>query len=104
LARRVQLDPADTAAHVRGGWVLWFTGRPGEALPWLGTAVEQEPGDRWIHFFLGNEVTSRISTSLPSTRFVVTFVPGAAPFGGRDQRRLALGLPIPAGWRHPLRA
>ena len=52
--RRVQLDPSDAGASERLGWVLWFTGRPDEALPWLHTAVAQRPEGRWAHFYLGN--------------------------------------------------
>jgi tetratricopeptide (TPR) repeat protein len=52
--RRADLDPGDTTARIRGGWVLWFTGRPDEALPWLHAAAAQKPDDRWVHFFLGN--------------------------------------------------
>ncbi len=52
--RRAQLDPGDTTARIRAGWVLWFTGRPDEALPWLHAAAAQQPEDRWVHFFLGN--------------------------------------------------
>jgi tetratricopeptide (TPR) repeat protein len=52
--RRAQLVPDDTTARIRAGWVLWFTGRPDEALPMLQTAAAQRPEDRWVHFFLGN--------------------------------------------------
>jgi tetratricopeptide (TPR) repeat protein len=52
--RRAQLDPGDTTARIRGGWVLWFIGRADEALPWLDAAAAQRPEDRWVHFFLGN--------------------------------------------------
>ena len=56
--RRVQLDPGDAIAQTREGWVLWFMGRPDEALPLLHSAAAQQPEDRWIHrwvyFFLGN--------------------------------------------------
>jgi tetratricopeptide (TPR) repeat protein len=52
--RRARLDPGDTVASIRAGWVLWFTGRPDEALPWLQAAAAQEPNQRWIPFFLGN--------------------------------------------------
>lgn len=56
--RRVQIDPGDVIARTRGGWVLWFTGRPDEALMWLHAAAAQQPEDRWVqrwvHFFLGN--------------------------------------------------
>lgn len=52
--RRLESDPTDTTARIRGGWVLWFTGRPAEALLWLEAAAGQRPDDRWVHFFLGN--------------------------------------------------
>ena len=56
--RRVQIDPSDAIARTREGWVLWFTGRPDEALQWLHAAAAQAPGDRWVqrwvYFFLGN--------------------------------------------------
>jgi tetratricopeptide (TPR) repeat protein len=56
--RRVQIDPKDAIARTREGWVLWFTGRPDEALQWLHAAAGLRPGDRWVqrwvYFFLGN--------------------------------------------------
>lgn len=56
--RRVQFDPSDAIARTREAWVLWFTGRPDEALPRLHAAAAQQPEDRWVHrwvhFFLGN--------------------------------------------------
>lgn len=56
--RRVQFDPSDAIARTREGWVLWFMGRPDEALPRLRAAAAQQPEDRWVHrwvhFFLGN--------------------------------------------------
>jgi tetratricopeptide (TPR) repeat protein len=52
--RRLESDPSDTTARIRGGWLLWFTGRPDEALPWLEAAAAQRPEDRWGHFFRGN--------------------------------------------------
>jgi tetratricopeptide (TPR) repeat protein len=56
--RRLQLDANDSIARTREGWVLWFTGRPDEALPLLHAAAAQGPEDRWIqrwvYFFLGN--------------------------------------------------
>jgi tetratricopeptide (TPR) repeat protein len=56
--RRVQFDPSDAIARTREGWVLWFTGRPDEALLRLRAAAAQQPEDRWVHrwvhFFLGN--------------------------------------------------
>ncbi|HVS49739.1 MAG TPA: tetratricopeptide repeat protein [Candidatus Dormibacteraeota bacterium] len=52
--RRMQFDPSDSIARTREGWVLWFTGRPDEALPRLHAAAALQPADRWVHFFLGN--------------------------------------------------
>ncbi len=52
--RRVQLDASDADASERLGWVLWFTGRADEALPWLHAAVAQRPEGRWAQFYLGN--------------------------------------------------
>jgi hypothetical protein len=51
--RRVEIDPSDALASERVGWVLWFTGRAEESLPWLRRAVAQRPEGRWGHFFLG---------------------------------------------------
>lgn len=52
--RRVQLDPSDADATERLGWVLWFTGRADEALPWLHATVALRPDGRWPYFYLGN--------------------------------------------------
>ena len=56
--RRLQVDPSDAIARTREGWVLWFTGRPDEALTWLSAAAAQRPEhewiQRWVYFFLGN--------------------------------------------------
>jgi tetratricopeptide (TPR) repeat protein len=56
--RRVDFDPSDAIARTREGWVLWFIGRPDEALSQLHAAAAQQPYDRWVnrwvHFFLGN--------------------------------------------------
>jgi len=52
--RRARLDPAEATARIRAGWILWFTGRPDEALSWLHSAAAQRPTDRWVYFFLGN--------------------------------------------------
>lgn len=56
--RRLHIDPSDAVARTREGWVLWFTGRPGEALPSLHAAAAQQPEDKWVqswvYFFLGN--------------------------------------------------
>lgn len=52
--RRAQVDPSDADASERVGWVLWFTGRADESLPWLHRAVAQRPESRWGHFYLAN--------------------------------------------------
>ena len=52
--RRAQIDPSDANASEKIGWLLWFTGRADEGLPWLHRAVAQRPEGRWTHFFLGN--------------------------------------------------
>ena len=56
--RRLKMDPNDANARTREGWVLWFTGRPDEALPSLQAAADHKPEDawvqRWVYFFLGN--------------------------------------------------
>jgi tetratricopeptide (TPR) repeat protein len=55
--RRLEVDPGDASARAREGWVLWFTGRPDEALKWLHAAATQQQNrwvQRWVYFFLGN--------------------------------------------------
>lgn len=56
--RRVKVDPHDANARTREGWVLWFTGRPDEAISCLQGAADHKPEDawvqRWVYFFLGN--------------------------------------------------
>ena len=56
--RRLHIDPSDTIARTREGWVLWFTGRPDRAIQSLQAAADDNNGDawvqRWVHFFLGN--------------------------------------------------
>jgi tetratricopeptide (TPR) repeat protein len=56
--RRLEIDPQDAIARTRGGWVLWFTGRPAEGLEWLSAAAGLRPADqwvqRWVYFFMGN--------------------------------------------------
>ena len=55
--RRVEIDPSDASARAREGWVLWFTGRPDEALGWLNAAAQQAENrwvQSWVYFFLGN--------------------------------------------------
>jgi tetratricopeptide (TPR) repeat protein len=52
--RRLRVAPDDADARERLGWVLWFTGGPDEALPWLDAAAAQRPQRAWTQFFLGN--------------------------------------------------
>jgi tetratricopeptide (TPR) repeat protein len=56
--RRVRMDPGDAVARTRQGWVIWFAGRPDEAIKVLRAAASQQPEDswvqRWVYFFLGN--------------------------------------------------
>ena len=52
--RRAQLADRDPNAKEKLGWLLWFTGRGEEALPWLSAALALRPRGRWTHFFLGN--------------------------------------------------
>jgi tetratricopeptide (TPR) repeat protein len=52
--RRAALEPNDPDATERVGWILWFTGRAEEALPWLHKTVAQRPAGHWGHFYLGN--------------------------------------------------
>lgn len=51
---RFDLEPSDPDASERIGWILWFSGRAGDALPWLERAVALRPSGRWAHFYLGN--------------------------------------------------
>src|SRR5919108_1651863 len=37
--QRLRVAPDDPVANSRVGWVLWFTGRADESLPWLRTAA-----------------------------------------------------------------
>lgn len=52
--QRLQVDPNDSVASERLGWVLWFTGRADEGLPWLHAAAALRPNNPWVHFYLGN--------------------------------------------------
>src|SRR5258708_17866777 len=52
--RCVEADPDDAGANERLGWILWFTGRPDEALPWLHKAAALNPQGKWPYFYLGN--------------------------------------------------
>jgi tetratricopeptide (TPR) repeat protein len=51
---RVKLTPNDAVANERVGWVLWFTGRAREGLPWLRAAAALRPESAWVRFYLGN--------------------------------------------------
>ena len=52
--RRAELDPSDADASERIGWILWFTGRADEALPWLDASIAQRAAGRWAGFYIGN--------------------------------------------------
>lgn len=52
--RRGHLQPNDPEATERVGWILWFTGRAKEALPWLQKTIAQRPDGEWGQFYLGN--------------------------------------------------
>jgi tetratricopeptide (TPR) repeat protein len=52
--QRLQVDLNDSVASERLGWVLWFTGRADESLPWLHAAAALRPNNPWVHFYLGN--------------------------------------------------
>ena len=49
-----RLDPADAAAAQMIGWMLWFTGRADQAVPWMEQGVALQPADPWTHFYAGN--------------------------------------------------
>jgi tetratricopeptide (TPR) repeat protein len=51
---RLRVEPDDSIANERLGWVLWFTGRADEALQWLNAAVTLRPDNPWPQFYLGN--------------------------------------------------
>jgi tetratricopeptide (TPR) repeat protein len=51
---RLKVDPDDAIANERLGWVLWFTGRAEDALPWLNAAAALRPDNPWARFYLGN--------------------------------------------------
>ena len=57
--RLVQLEPNNAVASERLGWVLWFTGRADEGLPWLRAAAKLRPQNPWVHFYLGNANLAR---------------------------------------------
>jgi tetratricopeptide (TPR) repeat protein len=52
--RRLEVEPHDSIANERLGWVLWFTGRADEAMPLLNAAASRRPDSPWIQFYLGN--------------------------------------------------
>ncbi len=52
--KRVEIEPSDAGATERLGWVLWFTGAPAAALPWLRRSIELAPAGRWSRFYVGN--------------------------------------------------
>lgn len=51
---RASIDPSDPDAQERIGWILWFTGRAEEALPWLERSIALRPSGKWGHFYVGN--------------------------------------------------
>lgn len=52
--QRIGVDPTDPDAHERIGWILWFTGRAEESLPWLERNLALRPSGKWGRFYLGN--------------------------------------------------
>ena len=48
------MDPTDPDAHERIGWILWFTGRAEESLPWLERNLALRPNGKWGRFYIGN--------------------------------------------------
>jgi tetratricopeptide (TPR) repeat protein len=52
--RRLTVDSNDPDAQERIGWILWFTGRAEDALPWLERSIDLRPTGRWGHFYVGN--------------------------------------------------
>ncbi len=57
--RRCELEPADPEGPERVGWILWFTGHPDDALPWLERAVALRPTGKWGTFYIGNAHLAR---------------------------------------------
>lgn len=64
--------------RIRRGWVLWFTGRPDEALPWLEAAAAQRPEDRWSTSSLATptllSATTRRQSGCTGTRSSSTLI------------------------------
>ncbi len=52
--QRIGVDPTDPDAHERIGWILWFTGRAEESLPWLERNLALRPTGKWCRFYIGN--------------------------------------------------
>ncbi|MBI2204318.1 MAG: tetratricopeptide repeat protein [Candidatus Rokubacteria bacterium] len=52
--QRIGVDPMDADAHERIGWILWFTGRAEESLPWLERNLTLRPSGKWGRFYMGN--------------------------------------------------
>ena len=52
--QRIGVDPLDPDAHERIGWILWFTGRAEESLPWLECDLALRPSGKWVRFYIGN--------------------------------------------------
>lgn len=49
-----ELKPDDSVAAQMIGWMLWFTGRADEAVPWMEQGVALQPTDPWAYFYAGN--------------------------------------------------
>jgi tetratricopeptide (TPR) repeat protein len=52
--RRAELAPDDHDALDQLGWIMWFTGHPERALPFLERSIAASPSSGWSRFFLGN--------------------------------------------------
>lgn len=52
--QRIGVDPTDSDAYERIGWILWFTGRAEESLPWLERNLALRPSGKWGRFYMGN--------------------------------------------------
>ncbi len=57
--RRCASDPSDPEGPERVGWILWFTGHPDDALPWLERAAALRPTGEWANFYIGNAHLAR---------------------------------------------
>jgi tetratricopeptide (TPR) repeat protein len=66
--RRLELAPGDAVARTRGGWVLWFTGRSDEALPWLEAAVAQQSNSKYVETWRTSSSATQTSRSVTSRK------------------------------------